>query len=214
MRFLSPAFIALTVLVGIGQSPAQKDDAADRQKRLAEISKEIQELQAKIGKLTAEAARLQEAAKPALSPFQGIITALGVSSVLREGRSVPCQAVQIDGRFLLVHTDTQIRYSDQQKAKPSDLKVGQFVKIRAKLVDPNPPIAEVVVIEKAVREISLLSDLGGIAKQVDFAREFLLLVQWTGSPEDTLTLAFEEGKAGPVVDFTFQPGSARVQELP
>jgi WD40 repeat protein len=61
MRLLPSLLISLAVLaLLIAPSPAQKDEEAEREKRLAELQKEIAELQARLARLTAEAATLQQ----------------------------------------------------------------------------------------------------------------------------------------------------------
>jgi WD40 repeat protein len=75
---------------------ADKDDEAEKEKRLAEIQKEIKELQERIGKLAAEAARLQPAPE---IPVKGITadkaSAAGLQGAVRALRFSP------DGRTLL-----------------------------------------------------------------------------------------------------------------
>jgi ABC-type molybdate transport system substrate-binding protein len=45
-----------------------------------------------------------------------------------------------------------------------------------------------------------------IAKQVDFAKDQLVIFSWVGSGTDKLTYQVEEGEKGPVVVFTFTRG--------
>jgi hypothetical protein len=48
--------------------------------------------------------------------------------------------------------------------------------------------------------------LDGIAKQVDFEKEELLLFSWTGSTTDSLSFKVEQTKRGPVAVFRYKRG--------
>jgi hypothetical protein len=61
MHLISRSVIALMFLVvSIGPSSAQKDDEAARKKRIVEIQKEMEDVQARIAKLGTELGKLQE----------------------------------------------------------------------------------------------------------------------------------------------------------
>lgn len=72
MRFLVSTFIALTLFIFfIGQSPAQKN-GSEKNQRIAQIEKEIRDLQEKISKLATELAELQP--PRAVTVVDGMIT--------------------------------------------------------------------------------------------------------------------------------------------
>jgi hypothetical protein len=48
-----------------------------------------------------------------------------------------------------------------------------------------------------------------IAKQVDFAKEYVVLWAWSGSGRDQLTWQIERGEKGSVAVFTLTPGKTR-----
>jgi hypothetical protein len=48
-----------------------------------------------------------------------------------------------------------------------------------------------------------------IAKQVDFAKEHLLLFGWSGSGQDKLSFSVEKDNKGQVVIFSYAPGKTR-----
>jgi hypothetical protein len=215
MRFvLSLALLGLV----IAQSPA-RDDEADKARRRAEIQKEIDELQGKIAKLSAELAKLQPA--PAVSreaAFQGMISTWAIKPeegfLVGWNEAVPASVRServVEQRIVRLRKDTQVRYSDKQPAKPSDLKFGQCVNVRGKvdLADPLKVEADVIVIEKAARRIAEGKDAKEVAKQVNFAKEYLVVSRIEGVADDELWFAVTHDKDGPLVHFTFVPGRAK-----
>jgi hypothetical protein len=217
MRFvLSLALLGLVV----AHSPA-RDDEADEARRRAEIQKEVAELQARIAKLSAELAKLQpppEAPKREAA-FQGMIGSWVFKPeegfLVEWSEAVPgavrSQRV-IQQRVVRLRKDTQVMYSDKQPAKPSDLMWGQCVSVRARVINPADPWkmeADVIVIEKAARRIVEGKDAKEVAKQVDFAKEYLVVSRIEGVADDELWFSVTHDKDGPLVHFTFVPGTAK-----
>jgi hypothetical protein len=136
--------------------------------------------------------------------LRGIITTVGLTSYSPNGVA---SAFEVDGRIIRLHKDTRIAFSDKKLARPSDLKFGRFVTVRATSSDGESAQADAIVIEKDAREINLRSSLKSILEQADFVNENLLLFRWTGGADDRLSFAVEKTKDGPVVEFQFKAGS-------
>jgi hypothetical protein len=101
--------------------------------------------------------------------------------------------------------NNKIYYSDNKPAKLSDLKPGQLVRAGVRVVEwTQPPTmkADAVFIEKSVREIIDPKDAAEVAKEVDFATQYLLLYRWTGwsgYAQDRVWFTVMEEKGQPVV---------------
>jgi hypothetical protein len=196
--------------------PAPKPDPNPEQtKRIAEVQKEIGELRARLATLSAELARLQPAPerRPPKVSFQGTITRLNDKTepgFLLEWREAPRGHPK--WKIILLQNDTQILYSDDRAAKPSDLKSGLHVNVCATIANPSDAEraeADVVVIERAARWIPEEKDANEIAKQVDFASEYLLWFRIEGVADDDLPFTVSRDRDGVVVHFTFYRGIAK-----
>lgn len=60
-----------------------------------------------------------------------------------------------------------------------------------------------------LREILIHDTAAATLKQVNFDREYLLLIRWTGSGTDQLAYGADEGKDGPLVIFRLKPGKGK-----
>jgi hypothetical protein len=160
MRFLVSALMSVTLAVLVlGSCAAQKNDEAEKAKRISEIEKEIAALQARIGKLTAELAKLQPAPKSVPESRERGDTTLGgtivkLIRVKEQTTGFYLNAMPPEGVIIYLRSDTEIRLSDKTKAGPTDLKAGQVVTVRvdkaALAAKREPPLAQayVVVIHK------------------------------------------------------------------
>jgi hypothetical protein len=133
MRFLVPCLLVPLIVVVSQPSTAQDKEAA-RAKRIAEIQKEIQELQGRIARLRAEWIELQPPAKPGppdLAPadktMQGIILSLNEE---RNEFYLVNGGLKDDQRLIGLTGDARLMFSDKQPAKFADLKAGQSVTCR------------------------------------------------------------------------------------
>jgi hypothetical protein len=215
MRFLFFVFSLVTLFaLAIGPGAARQGDEAAK-KRQAENQKEIGELQARIRKLAAESA-VSGVGGPDPVGMEGSILLM-----VADDKAPAAFYVLPRANHVAVRQDTKIFYSDNRKANLSDLRAGQLVAIGGKVVENSQPPkveADVIFIETSAREIIDAKDAGAIAKQVDFATEYLLLCRWTGwsgYAHDRLSFTVEQDKDGPVVVFRFcrpvrQAGMAKV----
>jgi hypothetical protein len=134
MRFLFPCLLVSLIVVVAQPSAGQDKDEAAKAKRIAEIQKEIQELQGRIVRLRAEWIELQPPAKPGppdLAPadktMQGIILSLND----KRTEFYLVNGGPKDNQLLIGLTDdARILFSDKQPAKFADLKAGQSVTFR------------------------------------------------------------------------------------
>src|SRR5262245_41358485 len=60
-----------------------------------------------------------------------------------------------------------------------------------------------------VREILIHDTAAATLKQVNFEREYLLLIKYTGSGTDRLAYGAEEAQGGPLVIFRLKPGKGK-----
>jgi hypothetical protein len=215
-------FLSLSIEPGVAR---QAGDPA-KKKPQPQTQKEIAELQAQVSKLAAEFAVLWETGKPwpQVTAVEGSVVWFDAGKGMPRAMSVvPGEPGHGVGIFFT--KDTKVYYSDNKPAKLSDLKVGQLVRIGVRVVDPTQPAkfeADVVFIEKSVREIVGAKDMAAIAKEVDFATEYLMLYRWTGwsgYAEDRVWFTVKEGKEGPVVEIHLvrpkqKAGMAKVVEQP
>ncbi len=153
MRFVLFLFISLMIFgLSIGQSPAQKNDDAEKSKRIAQIEKEITELQEKIAKLTAELAKLRPVAEKS-ARGKDVVVKGTITKVEPPGFWLKQNEINPPILFVLLK-DSEIMYSDKQKAKPSDLKAAQRVSVHSNANElalkkyPQSGSAFVVIIEK------------------------------------------------------------------
>jgi hypothetical protein len=154
MRFVLCLFISLTVFsLIIGESPAQKNDDVEKAKRIAQIEKELAELQEKIATLRAELAKLQPAEEKPLRTIKLVVVKGIITKMEPTGFWLKQNEINPPILFVL-HKDSQIMYSDKQKAKPSDLKIALRVSVHsdtselARKKEPQSGGAYVVIIEK------------------------------------------------------------------
>jgi len=154
MRFVSCLVISLTIFgVPIGQSSAQKNDDAEKSKRIAQIEKELAELQEKIATLTAELAKLRPVQKKPLRGMRVVVVKGTITKMDPAGFWLKQNKINPPILFVLLK-ESQIMYSDKQKAKPSDLKVAQQVSVHSSLdelarkKEPQSGNAYKVIIEK------------------------------------------------------------------
>jgi hypothetical protein len=214
MRFVLPVVVSLALFaLFVGPSAAQKNDEVDKTKRIAQIEKELAELQEKIAKLKAELAQLQPVTGK-IPPGKHVVVR-GTITKMEQGRFWLTSGINSSILFIL-REDSQIMYSDNDKANPSDLKVGQSVRVHSRQEElglkkePQSGFAYVVIIEKeqVIREIILKEGEGypqQIAKQVDFSKEYILRFGWTGANDDRLFFRIDEA-AFPIVVFDLTRG--------
>jgi hypothetical protein len=227
MRAIFSTASALTFLfLSSGPSVArQAGDSAEKKPR-PQTQKEIAELQARVRKLAAEFAALRASGTP---PPQ--VTAVAGSVVqLDAGEGMPKAMGVVPGepRYgvpISFTKHTKAYSSDNKPAKLSDLKVGQLATVGVRMVEPTQPAkfeADVVFIEKGAREIVGVRDPAAIAREVDFATEYLVLYRWTGwsgYAQDRVWFTVKETKDGPVVEVHLvrpqqKAGMAKVVEQP
>jgi hypothetical protein len=154
MRFVVSLVISLTIFgLLIGESPAQKNDDAEKSKRIAQIEKELAELQEKIAALTAELAKLRPVEEKPLHGMKPVVVKGTITKMDPAGFWLKQNEINPPILFVLLK-DSQIMHSDKQKAKPSDLKVAQRVNVHSCLVElglkkePQSGNAYKVIIEK------------------------------------------------------------------
>jgi hypothetical protein len=154
MRFVFSLVITLTIFGLLsGQSPAQKNDDAAKSKRIAQIDRELAELREKIATLTAELARLRPVAEKPLRGMRVVVVKGTITKIDPAGFWLKQNEINPPILFVLLK-DSQIMYSDKQKAKPSDLKVAQRVSVHSSLdelarkKEPQSGSAYKVIIEK------------------------------------------------------------------
>src|SRR5262249_11796963 len=108
--------------------------------------------------------------------------------------------------------------------KLSDLKPGQVVSVGARVLElsQTPKIeADLIFIDRRVRELFDASDAAAIAREVDFASEYLVFFRWTGwsgYARDRLSFTVKEQQGGPVVVCQFtrpdrKAGMAKVVQV-
>jgi hypothetical protein len=206
MRFLSSVCISLTLLgVLVGPSRAQNFDDLEKQtekdkQRMAEIDKEVAELYSRAAKLMAERQQLRAAAesRPQRWPFHMEGTLHGVSI---SASALDLYLKTDEGgephKVGLLPKVTKITFSDQQPAKPTDLKAGVRISARWRGIE-----AAEIIIQKGCRQILDTKDADKIAKEVDFANEDLYFVPWVGKSLDREWFQVTTDKNGPVVTLT------------
>ena len=137
----------------IGQSPAQKNGDVEKSKRIAQIEKELAELQEKIAALTAELAKLRPVEEKPLRSMRVVVVKGTITKMDPAGFWLKQNEINPPILFILLK-DSQIMYSDKQKANPSDLKVAQRVTVHSSLdelarkKEPQSGGAYKVIIEK------------------------------------------------------------------
>jgi hypothetical protein len=216
--FLSFLAFAVTLLWSVG-APAEE-------KLQPQTQKEIAELQAQVRKRAAEFAALWETGKPwpQVTAVEGSVVQLVTGEDMPKAMGV-VPGEPRNGVGISFTKDTRVYYSDNKPAKLSDLKVGQLVTVGVRVVEPTQPTkfdADVVFMEKSAREIVGARDAAAIAREVDFATEYLVLYRWTGwggYAEDRVWLTVKEEQEGPVVQIHLvrpkqKAGMALVKQVP
>jgi hypothetical protein len=218
MRFLSSVCISLTLLGGlVGPGKAQNFDDLEKQtekdrQRIAEIDRQVAELNNKAAKLMAEREQLRVAAesRPQRWPYhmEGILHGVNMSS-----SALDLYVKTDDGgepqQLGLLPKFTRITFSDQQPAKLSDLKAGLRISARWRGTG-----ALEIVIQKGCRQIVDTKDADKIAKEVDFANEDLYFVPWIGKALDRECFQVTTDKNGPVVTLTCKAFNAGPGPVP
>jgi hypothetical protein len=154
MRFVLSLAVFLTILGLLsGQSSAQKSDDAEKAKRIAQIEKEIAELEVKITTLKAELAKLRPVEKTPLGGIRVVVVKGTITKMDSAGFWLKQNEINPPILFVLLK-DSEIMYSDKQKATPADLKVAQQVSVHtsrdelALKKEPQSGSAYKVIIEK------------------------------------------------------------------
>jgi hypothetical protein len=191
-----------------------------------QTQKETAELQARVRKLAAEFATLRETGlpPPLVTAVEGAVGHLDAGEGLPRAMNV-VPGEPIYGVPISLTKNTKVYYSDNKAGNLSDLKVGQLVTVGVRMVEPAQSAkfgADVVFIEKSVREIVGAKDAAAIAKEVDFATEYLVLYRWTGwsgYAQDRVWFTVKGTKDGPFVEIHLvrpkkKAGMAKVFEQP
>jgi hypothetical protein len=198
------AVMFLFLSSGSGAAQPARDPA--EKKPQPQTQKEIADLQTRVRKLAAEFAALRAMGTPpprvtAVEGSVGLVDAAeGMPRAINVVPGEPIYGVPIS-----LTKDTRVYYTDNMPAKLADLKVGQLVTVGARMVDPAQSAkfeADAVFIEKSVREIVGAKDAAAIAKEVDFATEYLVLYRWTGwsgYAQERVWFTVKETKDGPFV---------------
>jgi multidrug resistance efflux pump len=154
MRFVVTLMLFLTIFTLLnGESPAQKNDDAEKAKRIAQIEKELAELQERVATLTAELAKLRAVEANPLRGIRVVVVKGTITKMDPAGFWLKQNEINPPILFILVK-ESEIMYSDNQKAKPSDLKVAQRVSVHssmdelARKKEPQSGGAYKVIIEK------------------------------------------------------------------
>ncbi|MCE9532306.1 MAG: hypothetical protein K8T89_14470 [Planctomycetes bacterium] len=207
MRFAFTLFTSLTLLgLSTGRCIAQNRAVPDIEKRQAEIQKEIEDLQRRIKVLQAELGGHRGGGLFT----KGIIQELIFNGVVLD---------RAEGLCYVANKNTQIIYSDGEKATTADLKIGKRVSVWANdnlraLSNPAQAAAFTIIIEKEkpviAREIPVGRDADEIFKHVDFAKEYLAFCRMEDDAGGSkFSFKVSSDKDGPIVDITYHRSSAK-----
>jgi hypothetical protein len=133
MRFLIPCQLASLILVA-QPSAAQDKDKSVKDRRIAEIQKEVRELEGRIARLQAELLKLQLPVKPGppdLAPADKTMKGIIKSVNDRRDQFYLVNGGPKDDEILIGLTaDAHVEFSDKKPAKLADLKPGRSVTLR------------------------------------------------------------------------------------